>query len=362
MVAVAAEGKGASFRLWTGALCTLAGTVTGAGFISGRELLEFFGCFRPGAVVLAGALFFLVFLLFLSLGAAYGGFDGAMRAVFGRAAIAAKAAVLFASFVSAAGMLSALDSLFPKCFPALSLAFLAVASAVAVRGIKGIGTASLALIPVTLAAVLFSVLSARALSPPEPPHIPAPFLFNAFLYVFANVVFSLPVLCDLGAELARRNPKKNSRKDRKIPFALVRGFCLLGLGASAVICFFICLILSAVASDKNSYVKDLPLAYVLGGRIFPFVAALGIFVNLISAYAPLRRFACRAGGSTGELFLFVATQLFALVPFGKIVSTVYPVLGVFGAFCVLLSVLRAFRFRSPAVRSVLRSAKPRSVP
>ena len=29
-----------------GALFTMVGTVIGAGFVSGRELLQFFGCFR----------------------------------------------------------------------------------------------------------------------------------------------------------------------------------------------------------------------------------------------------------------------------------------------------------------------------
>ena len=65
------------------ALFTMVGTVVGAGFVSGRELLQFFACFRISTIYCAGLLFFLSFLLFVRLGRIFGGFEGVLKGVFG---------------------------------------------------------------------------------------------------------------------------------------------------------------------------------------------------------------------------------------------------------------------------------------
>ena len=93
-----------------GALFTMVGTVIGAGFVSGRELLQFFGCFRISTVYCTGLLFFFSFLLCVRLGKIYGGFEGALKGVFGKLSRFVKAVILFGSFVSCAGMLSGLNS------------------------------------------------------------------------------------------------------------------------------------------------------------------------------------------------------------------------------------------------------------
>lgn len=67
-----------------GALFTMVGTVVGAGFVSGRELLQFFGSFRLSLVCMAGLLFFAGFFLFVRLGKKFGGFEGAMKGAFGK--------------------------------------------------------------------------------------------------------------------------------------------------------------------------------------------------------------------------------------------------------------------------------------
>lgn len=102
----------------------MVGTVIGAGFVSGRELLQFFGCFRISTVYCTGFAFLFSFLLCVRLGKIYGGFEGALKGVFGRLSRFVKAVILFGSFVSCAGMLSGLNSLLPHAKPFLSLAFL----------------------------------------------------------------------------------------------------------------------------------------------------------------------------------------------------------------------------------------------
>lgn len=88
-----------------GALFTMVGTVIGAGFVSGESFCVF-GCFRISTVYCTGLLFFFSFLLCVRLGKIYGGFEGALKGVFGRPSRFVKAVILFGSFVSCAGMLS----------------------------------------------------------------------------------------------------------------------------------------------------------------------------------------------------------------------------------------------------------------
>ena len=119
------------------ALFTMVGSVIGAGFVSGRELLQFFGYFRISTVYYTGLLFFFSFLLCVRLGRIYGGFEGALKGIFGRFSKTVKAVILFGSFVSCAGMLSGLNSLLPQAKPFLSLTFLVFACFVSEKGVGG---------------------------------------------------------------------------------------------------------------------------------------------------------------------------------------------------------------------------------
>ena len=84
---------------------TLVGTGVGAGFISGAELVRFFSAegFLPCLIVAAG-LFALCFWGLYRLGAARGGYAGALRALFGPLAGAVRAFVLACSLVLCASI------------------------------------------------------------------------------------------------------------------------------------------------------------------------------------------------------------------------------------------------------------------
>lgn len=296
-----------------GALFTMVGTVIGAGFVSGRELLQFFGCFRISTVYCTGLLFFFSFLLCVRLGKIYGGFEGALKGVFGRLSRFVKAVILFGSFVSCAGMLSGLNSLLPHAKPFLSLAFLVFACFVSEKGVKGIGTVNMIVMPAVLLSVTALIFSSGALSPSEPPKAGFGSLLSMYLYISMNTFLSMPVLCDLGAEL----------KDK--PAALC---CLV---SSLIVALAVGLILSAVCSDKSSFAYDLPLSYVLGGvKLFPLIAGGGMLTTLLSSFYPLYTLAGRKLGIAGKWILFALTECAYFISFKSIVATVYPVLGVFG--------------------------------
>ena len=305
------------------ALFTAVGTVIGAGFVSGRELLQFFGCFRLPDLCFAGALFFGGFFLFLKLGGKFGGFEGALAGVFGKFAPAVKGILLFGSFVSCAGMLSAADALLPKAAPFLSLVFLALSCAVSERGISGIGKVSLFFVPVLLLSVFALILSEGALSRPDPSAFSAPSAASVFLYAGMNVFLSMPVLCELGARC----------EGRAAP---------LSAGAALIITAAAGLVLSAVCSDKNSHPCDLPLAYILNGeKLFFPLAGGGMLLSLMSAFYPLYVPAGKKWGGAGKAALAAAVLLCSLIPFGKIVARVYPALGAAGGAACLFS---AFSF------------------
>ena len=294
------------------ALFTMVGTVVGAGFVSGRELLQFFACFRISTIYCAGLLFFLSFLLFVRLGRIFGGFEGVLKGVFGKFSGAVKAAILFGSFVSCSGMLSASNALVPAAKPFLSLAFLAVACFVAERGVKGIGTVNLVVMPLLLISVTALVFSKGALSSSEPPQAGFPAIFSVFLYICMNNFLSMPILCDLGAEL----------KGNASVLCAASGFLI-----SAAVG----LILSAVCSDKNSYVYDLPLSYILGGvKIFTVLACGGMLTTLLSSFYPLYSLAGKKWGIAGKIALFAVTEGCSFIGFKSIVANVYPALGIFG--------------------------------
>lgn len=295
-----------------GALFTMVGTVVGAGFVSGRELLQFFGSFRLSLVCMAGLLFFAGFFLFVRLGKKFGGFEGAMKGAFGKFAPFVKAVVLFGSFVSCAGMLSASNALLPRAVPFLSLAFLAVACLVAERGMRGVGALNLIVMPALLLCVAGLVFFRGALSRPEPPAADFPDLLSVVLYVGMNTFLSMPVLCELGAHA------KSSG-----------GF--LCAASAFVIAAAVGLVLSAVCSDKNSYPYDLPLAYVLGGsRLFSALASGGMLTTLVSSFYPLYAPAGKKWGAGGKIVLVAAAELCSFVRFRSIVAVVYPMLGAFG--------------------------------
>ena len=96
----------------------IVGTSIGAGFISGTELVRFFRgkqFFLP--VVISSVIFAALVCLFLRVGNRHGGYRGAMRFLFKKAAPTAEGTVCILSLVPAAGMLAGLDALLPNLIP-----------------------------------------------------------------------------------------------------------------------------------------------------------------------------------------------------------------------------------------------------
>lgn len=342
-------------------VCTIVGAVAGAGFLSGRELLEFYGGFRVFPLAVSFAAYALGFLLFLRLGARFGGFNGVMRGVFSGnadsggaaqpagsawAARAAKGAALFCSFSVGAATLSALHAAYPKSQPFFAVAFVAIALLCTRRGISGLSSFGTAFTPFLIAAVLALIAIRGCFSLPER----TDFLCGArsscagIVYACMNVFAVSPVLCDLGKTLKNRNKT-----------------ALAAFGAAGALTLLSAAILSAVGGDKCSYAKPLPLDYVLnGGRFFALLCAVGMLTTFTACFYPAaeaaRCVSLRVGDNNAEntgawretaakISAAAAFLIASLLPFEKIVRYFYPIAGVLGAAVIAAAAISAFGLR-----------------
>lgn len=309
------------------AACALVGAVAGAGFLSGRELLEFFGGFRILPLVLSGAGFFLGFLLFLRLGARYGGFNGVADTLFGKKmSLAVKSAALFASFAVATAMLSAFHSEFPKCKPFLAAALIVAGTAFSGRGIKGLSAFSAAFTPFLLCTAVLLILSRGKFSAPESVSVARDCKSAALsaVYVCMNVLTSSPVLCELGEKL--QTNKKTT--------------CAAGL-AALILTLLAAAILSVTGFDKSSYSHPMPLESVLqGGVFFSLLSSVGMATTFAVCFYPVFG-AAKTKGTCAEIAVPFVFLLCSFVRFEKVVRFFYPVAGVLGGIVLVAAVVAA---------------------
>ncbi len=314
---------------------TLVGTVVGAGFISGAELVRFFPAegFLPCLIVAAG-LFALCFWGLYRLGAARGGYAGALRALFGPLAGAVRAFVLACSLVLCASMLAGLNAVAAEGFglrtkfPAAALLALLPLSLFSRKGVRGLYIVNLALVPLILA---FLALFAPVLgqTPFVCPRDGFSALGGTVLYVGMNAFLAAPVVCDAGAKGGRGGAG-----------------CLLAAG---LIGLCAAVVLGAVAAEgTNALRAEMPFLYAVArtqalGLAFSAVSACGIVTTLFSSYYPLH---CAAGGRHARAKRAAAlAAAFALSLCGlrRIVRLVYPLIGGAGALFFALLAVRGAR-------------------
>lgn len=325
------KNKSARFAAWLQAAFVVIGSVVGAGFISGGELVRFFPSsnYLP-YVYVAGVLFFIYFALLLICGKKFGGFEGTVATVFKRLAPAVRAVFFACCFVISATMLAGIDSVFwqgfgiPKTIPVFSAAILVAVCFICRKGMNGIGKVNFVLVPcIILFVVALAFTKERGEYGFTVSDGPTGMAL-VMLYVSMNAFLAAPVICDLGKEAPA------------LPVSLTASF-FISLCA-ALILGIIC------REGANALKADMPLLYAVSGRgaalgkIFSLVCLFGIVTTLFSSYYPLH--AALEKCKRRELFRILAclaALALARVGLKGIIDTVYPVLGafglIFGAFC-----------------------------
>ena len=319
-----------------GVSATLVGTVVGAGFISGAELVRFFPSegFLPYVYVAAG-LFALFFYLLFRVGRAFGGYEGALSALFGKFAPLFRAVLLAASLVMCGSMLAGITAAvregfgISEAFPFAALAALVLLHFLSYRGVKGIFAVNLALVPVILAFIGAYAFRAPYGGMPYGESDAFSSLCAVVLYVAMNAFLAAPVVCDAGA-------KGGGRAGCFISAALI-GFCIAAVLANIT------------AEGAGALSAEMPFLYVVGknaalGNLFSAVCLCGILTTLFSSYYPLHN--CVNGKKRAPLWrALLCLGAFALSVLGlkQIVRYAYPLVGAAGAVFLAVCAVRSRR-------------------
>lgn len=328
---------------------TYIGTVVGAGFASGQEVLQFFGLLGPRglpAIGLTVAGFFIFGYAVMETGRRIGADSHlpVLRETSGRLLSPVLDFVITfflfgAHSAMVAGAGSVLNQEFNIPWIAGAGAIAAVTLVTVIFGLRGVVSAVSAVVPFLLAGVLIvsiAVLYSRGLTlgtpPPEVKPVVTTWPAAGLTYISYNVIMSTPVLAVLGTTL----------KDRKqVTAATLLG--ALGLGIALTLVF-----LSIVSSFPDVVTYEVPMAR-LAGTVHrlgsPFYTVIFLAEVYTTAVANLYGFAIRLAPGDTPAFKLTATLSSvvgvwaASAGFSNLVRVVYPLVGWAGSvFLVALSV------------------------
>lgn len=326
---------------------TFAGCYLGAGYVSGQELWQFFGCFgRRGieGLVLAVSLSFFFGVLLLRLVQRTGLHQTDTLVVrrpipLLRGAVGVlQLVILFGLFViMAAGVGALLRQLFGLSSAMGSALFCVVVTLLSFRGTSGMVRVFSAVVPMlVICSVTVSVLTLRqagwhfhiAAAPPD-----GAFAGNwaaaACIFVSYNLFSSIGILAPVGAGL----------RSRRSVWAGV--FC------GCVMLFSIALgIFLALQASPAAVAAPLPMLYAAGelGPVWYGAYALLLFGAMwgtaLSCCVAILHFCSARAPRTVRPGRFAAvfaplSWLCSLFGFGRLIGTVYPVFGVLGALALL---------------------------
>ncbi|HHW17524.1 MAG TPA: hypothetical protein GXX30_01300 [Firmicutes bacterium] len=348
------EGESSSARI----AATYIGTVVGAGFASGQEVLQFFGLLGPlGVPAIAVAI--LGFLIFgfavMEAGRVLRApsHEPVMRGVAGRyISPFLDFATTFFLFGALSAMISGSGSVLDQEFgiPWLAGSFLmALLTVVTVLfGLRGVVYAVSSVVPFLIMGVLIvsvAVLHTKGLTLGSPPPGYEPpvrnWVFAGSNYVSYNMIMAAPVLSALGGTT-------HSRKQ------VVKGAVLgsVGLGVGLLFVY-----LTIVSSFPEVVRYEVPLAR-LASEVFrigkPLYTAVFLAEVYTTAVANLYGFAARitAPGSAAFRLASIATTAVALwagsAGFSTLVRLVYPAVGWAGM--LFLGTLAVYLVRAFIIR------------
>lgn len=304
------------------AICSVTfisvGSVIGAGFISGRELVSFFGTgdFLPRLIfasVLLSAFFSLLFLV----GRNSSNLNALNKKLFKDERVVYYA-ILIASFISVSTLLAGVDSLvlsaFDFSFPLCSIVLLILVSIFSKHGIKGVEKLSVILIPIVVIVATFMIIKKGDLGYSKTESVGGVGVVSAILYASMNAFINLPPIVECSS---------GKKKSVLISSAILSGLLLFIEGY---------LILNTVVKS-GTFDQDIPLLSAMGntgGALFFIALFASMVTSVFSAYYPLYFFAKEKGKNLGVIILALLLFCFSRLGIKNLVGYVYPIIGAFG--------------------------------
>lgn len=326
---------------------TFIGTVVGAGFASGQEVLRFFGRYEVWGLFGVGvsAMLFILFgyiLLFLGYSKGWDSYNELMTDLFGKGIGTAIDFILtiflfgLSSVMAAgAGAVFYQYAHIPKAFGiglTLLLAYIVVKSGL--KRITGINILVVPLLIIFIFGVAFLTTNGNEIAklPKTGGPLATNWLVSSVLYVSYNIALALGIILPLG---------KQANNKTEIIMGAVLGGVILGL-------LLLAIDLSLLSMPKSYLKSEIPLLrtvtnYWLFKVTFAFVLWAEIFTTLIStSFAFLHRIAKLYSNKYCYLFFWIAIFFFSQVGFSKLIGILYPF---FGFVCLAILIKLILRIR-----------------
>lgn len=335
---------------------TYVGTVVGAGFASGQEVLQFFSVFGSKGflgLILVTILFIIYGYIIMNLGKLLNSSSHLkiIQHTGGKyLSPIIDSMITFFLFGSLTAMIAGSGAILKQQFNISALwgnVIMAIITAITVlTGIEGVINSISLVVPFLMVAAIGVSISSVFLIPKDYGHIymsqsnglVGNWLWAAVLYASYNITLSISVLAPLGNNANNNDTLKKG--------ALLGG---LSLGISAFAIYF------AISRNLGSIANiEIPMAYI-AGRISPLVQVMYIIVLLAEIYTTavgsLYGFTARLIQSDNQYkkkntcynkAIIISTAILALVisrfGFSNLVSYLYPVMG-YGGIVLLVSLL-----------------------
>jgi len=315
----------------------IIGTIVGAGFVSGREIVAFFGAnASPWIAVLCAVLIFGLSVLFLFIGSRLNSknVSEVNLKLAGRFHIITDAFLLVNNLIILAGMLAAMDSLGASIIPftpLFSIVFGILSVVVVCFGIKAVIRCNKIASPIMIVALAFvGIFTVVSVSGGEAVTAVGN-IGMVFVYVCMNMMLASTVITTLG-----RMKMKSIIASSAIAAGLMGGLIF---------------ILMMALNSWGTITGDMPtleMARAIHPAVYwimVIVVAVSIFTTMIIALSGLVSWFTPLLGSKifAAITLLIAAFILSNLGFANVVRFLYPVIGVFGIIYVVLGIIYAGR-------------------
>ncbi len=348
---------------------TYIGTVVGAGFATGQEILQFFTRFGVNGlwgILISTALFILFGVIIMEIGysvAASSHLDIICTTGGKRFTSVMDVLISFFLFASLTAMMAGTGALFTQQFglPGVlgSLIMAAVTAVTVLGGFSGVVNSISGVVPFLMVSVIGISLCSLQGNPPqlqqaltgaENPIIGG-WLRAGVLYASYNIIMSAAVLGPLGA----------CAKDRRA----IRAGALLGGGGLGLASVMICLAMSGYSGRIEGL--EVPFAYIAGGvasivqQAFAAVLVAEVYTTAVGA---LYGFCARVADSRLPISrgmtvfgITAAAFLASMLGFSNIVKYMYPLIGYCGMVLLIKLMYTKIKQQAPRIYG-FRTRKP----
>jgi uncharacterized membrane protein YkvI len=311
----------------------LVGTIIGAGFASGREILTFFSSDIPLFVApIVGILIFFVSVIFLFIGKTLqkDTISEINSKLLGKSHYVADIILLFNSLIVLAGMLSGMDSLFSIIFdfaPAYSIISGIICAFVVHKGLKGLLKGNAIIVPVIILSIIIictsTIFSTQTLSFGSI-HFR---LFPAIIvYVSMNMMLSSTVLTTIGSI-----SKKQIVLSSFIAASIITLLMLLIIMALNTTKVDTAMPILSIALSQNLVLFYLSLAAIATSIFTTMMTAMSSLSSWLNSLVGDKRFSI--------ILVLIAGLIVSNFGFENVVAFLYPLIGIAGILYISFSIV-----------------------